>query len=529
MKFSPYIPLVIIFIIVFPYSYQAQDTILITRGAYLQQVTPTSIIIRWRTNIPVNSKVEYGSGLDYDSEVILNKITTEHVINLTNLNPAAKYFYSVGTSSTKLQGDSLNYFYTAPDSGDAPFTRIWVTGDFGVGTSNQSAVRDAFVKLDAVPTNLWLWLGDNAYNSGTDQQYQDYVFNMYPDELKHFPLYPSPGNHDYSERGYNSRASLTTNFPYFDIFTVPQKGEAGGIASRTPKYYSFNYGNIHCISLDSYGASNKPGSPMYNWLVEDLASNNKLWTIIYFHHPPFSKGSHDSDSERELIDIRTHLVPLFETFKVDLVLSGHSHSNERSYFMRGHNGPSYTFDTTMKMSGHISEFVKEFPFEGTVYAVCGTSGQLPGKQMDAPMPCMHFNDFTSNCSMVIDVDKNQLRARFLTSKGIIADEFSIMKDQPSVPATDSTASCEISYHPASGIIYLSMFLHKKSDFSATLHSAMGEKILEMKTLPKPMHEGYQVLPIWIRKKVRYEGTYVVKVTIGNQHFSKRIFVRPEIK
>lgn len=507
----------------------AQDSVFITRGAYLQQVTPSSIIVRWRTNIPVNSKVEFGKDVNYGSEAIRNKSTTEHSVTLSNLAPSMQYFYAVGTTSKRLQGDSLNYFYTAPDSGASSPIRIWVTGDFGVGSSNQSAVKNAYVQLDSVPTNLWLWLGDNAYNSGTDQEYQDYVFNMYPDELKHFPLYPSPGNHDYSERGYNSRASFTTNFPYFDIFTVPQKGEAGGIASGTPKYYSFNYGNIHCISLDSYGASNKPGSPMYKWLVNDLSANKKLWTIIYFHHPPFSKGSHDSDSERELIDMRTHLVPLFETFKVDLVLSGHSHSNERSYFMRGYNGPSYTFDTTMKMSAHVSEFIKEFPHEGTVYAVCGTSGQLPGKQIDAPMPCMHFNDFSSNCSMVIDVDENLLRARFLTSKGIIADEFSIVKNKPSVPASDRSSSCEISYHPASGIIYLSMYVTTKSDFSATLYTSLGEKIIDIKKLPGNLKEGYQLVPIWIRKKVRYEGTYVVKVMIGNQQFSKRIFVRPETK
>ena len=41
------------------------------------------------------------------------------------------------------------------------------------------------------------------------------------------------------------------------IFTMPVDGEAGGVASHNPAFYSFDLGNIHFLSLDSYGGAVK--------------------------------------------------------------------------------------------------------------------------------------------------------------------------------------------------------------------------------------------------------------------------------
>jgi len=34
---------------------------------------------------------------------------------------------------------------------------------------------------------------------------------------------------------------------------------------------------------------------MCEWLRQDLAANHKQWLIAYWHHPPYTKGGHDSD------------------------------------------------------------------------------------------------------------------------------------------------------------------------------------------------------------------------------------------
>src|SRR6188472_4310919 len=79
---------------------------------------------------------------------------------------------------------------------------------------------------------------------------------------------------------FSGRRSVITNpdittVPYFNLFTFPKNGEAGGVPSGTEKYYSFDYGRIHFIALDSMTSSRAPGSPMLTWLQSDLASTTQ--------------------------------------------------------------------------------------------------------------------------------------------------------------------------------------------------------------------------------------------------------------
>lgn len=508
-----------------PSSLNNQPTII--RGPYLQQVTPGSIVIRWRTDIPSKSKVSYGKNLLYGKFALDTASTTEHVVKLNGLEPSTRYYYAIGSDSIYLQGDSLNHFLTAPSVGHFIPTRIWVTGDFGIGSQAQKDVRDSYKNYSSTtPTNLWIWLGDNAYSSGTDQEYQNYVFDIYPEQLKQYPLYPAPGNHDYGNAGYQSASSLTTNFSYFSIFTVPTAAENGGQPSGTPKYYSYNYSNIHFISLDSYGAFNHPGSPMYEWLAKDLSNNTQRWTIVYFHHPPYTKGTHDSDSEIELIDMRTHIIPLLESYKVDLVLSGHSHVNERSYLIQGHYGLSNSFDSSMMLQPATNEFTKQVPYSGTIYGVCGTSGQYVGPAMnDAPMPCMYFNDFTSNCSMVLDVEKDVLIGKYLRADGVILDEFTITKFGPSSNLNSASASCEISYHSGEVSVYLSCFSKVKQSFKAALFDAKGDLVMEFNNLPKEINSGYTVHRLSLSSLKESTAVYFVNVWMGNEKFTKKVLLQ----
>src|SRR5204863_3493213 len=166
-------------------------------------------------------------------------------------------------------------------------------------------VRNAYATYTGTRyTDVWLMLGDNAYDSGTDSEYQSAVFNMYSKMLRQTVLWPTIGNHD-TDQSSNPPSSL----PYYQIFTLPQNGEAGGVASGTEDYYSYDYGNIHFVCLDSMPSSRTPNGAMMTWLKNDVASTTKNWIIAYWHHPPYSKGSHDSDSEGELIEMRQSALP----------------------------------------------------------------------------------------------------------------------------------------------------------------------------------------------------------------------------
>ena len=93
---------------------------------------------------------------------------------------------------------------------------------------------------ELITSDAWILLGDNAYNNGTDAEYQTNFFNIYQNSLtKNHVLWPAPGNHDYAQSAARQADHL---IPYYDMFTLPKNGEAGGVASNTEAFYSYNYG-----------------------------------------------------------------------------------------------------------------------------------------------------------------------------------------------------------------------------------------------------------------------------------------------
>jgi fibronectin type 3 domain-containing protein len=418
---------------------------LLTRGPYLQMGTPSSVRVRWRTDLATNSQVRYGSSPTALTSVVnLPASVTDHEVILTGLTPATRYYYSVGSSSQVIAGgDSTYYFVTSPLVGAATPTRIWILGDSGTANNDARAVRDAYLGYaGSTHTNLWLMLGDNAYTYGTDEDYQYAVFDMYPTMLRKSVLWPTIGNHDTAEV-----PSAPPSLPYFAMFSLPTAGEAGGVASGTEKYYSFDYGNIHFICLDSMVSDRSPTGPMLTWLQNDLESTSQQWIIAYFHHPPYSKGSHDSDVDIELREMRQNALPILEGYGVDLVLSGHSHSYERSFLIDSHYGNSSSFISSMKKDGGngrvdgTGAYDKSSPgiapHEGAVYVVAGSSGLVQPSPLNHPAMYIGLNNLGS---MVLDVTGNRLDAKFLRENGAIGDYFTIIKGAVDAPTTLSATA-----------------------------------------------------------------------------------------
>ncbi len=426
---------------------------LLTRGPYLQMGTPTSIVVRWRTAAATDSVVRYGTEPGaLTATVSLPAATTEHVVTLAQLTPHTRYFYAVGSSGATLAGGNLGHtFTTSPATGSRTATRMWVLGDSGTADANARAVRDAYAAADRTRgTDVWLMLGDNAYPTGTDPQYQAAVFDTYPEMLRQAVLWPTFGNHDAL-----SADSATQTGPYYDAFTLPTQGEAGGAASGTEAYYSFDYGNIHVVCLDSTESDRSPTGPMLTWLVQDLAANHAVWTIAFFHHAPYSKGSHDSDTERELVEMRQYAVPILEAGGVDLVLSGHSHSYERTFLLNGHVGTSSTLAPAQVVDGTsgretVSGAYRKRPGvgPGAVYVTAGSSGQV------APAPLNHAAMVTSQAvlgSLVIDVDGPRLDVTFLGANGETHDAFTLSKHVVAAPAAPRGVTATVTASPGAAL------------------------------------------------------------------------------
>ncbi|MHA4806548.1 purple acid phosphatase family protein [Flavitalea flava] len=423
---------------------------LLLRGPYLQTGTPHSMIIRWRTSILNRGVVRYGlSPQNLDKTVSDNTLATEHILNLEGLQPETKYYYLIGTLKDTLQEGPDNYFMTLPLTGSEGLYRIAAFGDCGNNSVNQRAVRDQVIHyLGNNYMNSWILLGDNAYGTGIDGEYQSGFFNIYKDNLlKKYPLYPAPGNHDYKDRDLTGGVSQKTHeVAYYHNFSMPTKGEAGGTPSHNPSFYSFDLGNIHFLSLDSYGIEEDQYrlydtlGPQVQWVKKDLDANqNKGWIVAYWHHPPYTGGSHNSDSVDELEAIRKNFIRILERYGVDLVLCGHSHDYERSKLMKGHYGMQASFNPGSNLVSNSSGFydgsanscpyIKDSAqgYQGTVYVVSGSAGQLGGHQIGYPHKALPYSDATHGGAAMLEVQGNRLDLKWICADGEIRDRFTMMK------------------------------------------------------------------------------------------------------
>ncbi len=420
---------------------------LVLRGPYLQRGTTTNILVCWRTSTMTNGLVRFGlaaNALTWEAGGF--SPTNNHYVLLTNLAPDTKYFYSIGATDTNLAGGPTHYFVTAPVV--ARPTRIWATGDFGtypVYGTGALAVRDAYYNFTGPRhTDLWLMLGDNAYNYGTDDEYQQAVFPIYPDLLRKTVAWATIGNHE--TYGSNELGHIA----HYDIFKGPKNGEAGGEPSGTLNYYSFDYGNIHFVCLDSEFSDQTPGGAMATWLEQDLSANTKDWLIAFWHSPPYTWGSHNSDNDADttghLKNMREVFVPILEAYGVDLVLSGHSHNYERSFLIDGHYGKSWTLLPSMKKNagsgqpGNTGPYVKPTAGpganQGAVYIVAGSSGFATSRYGHHPAM---YASILSMGSLVLDVDGNRLDGKFVRQTGAINDTFTILKGGPQLTSISVSA------------------------------------------------------------------------------------------
>lgn len=505
----------------------------LTRGPYLTSGTPNGATIRWRTAELTNSQVRWGTSPGNLALANWNlTLTTEHEITLAGCVPNTRYYYSIGTTTEVLAGgDAQHTFVTAPPPGTPKPTRLWIIGDSGTADANAAAVRNAFATYSASrPADLWLMLGDNAYGSGTDAEYQAAVFNMYPAMLRSSVLWPTRGNHDVIHSGANN--------DYYDIFTLPIAGEAGGLASGTEAYYSFDYGDIHFVCLDSEGSNRTVGGAMAMWLRADLAATSRHWVIAFWHHPPYSKGSHDSDdvgdSGGRMQDMRQNMLPILDSAGVDVVLTGHSHSYERSFLLSGHYGLSTTLTGSMIVDGgdgrwngdggYLKPTWGKGPREGSVYAVAGSSGSAGGGSLNHPVMVTSLNQLGS---MVVDISGNRLDARYLDNLGAIRDSFTIVKGavadvgEPPEPGAEGIQG--VSPNPARGPIEIRYHLTRPLESRLVIVDVLGRRVRMIRSGPAPAGRQHDT---WDGRDDRGRqspaGVYFAVLEAGGRQWARRV-------
>ena len=264
-------------------------------GPYPQDIKLNSSVIVWETNInTTNNCVRYGNSPNCELIVYNNHSSKFHTIELFELNSSIKYYYKVISDGFESKVFS---FYTMFDIEDT--IKFVAYGDSrGVWDNwvNASKVSDGIEKAQP---HFVLHTGDLVKNGNYFEQWVD--FFRISEFIHNSTLFPALGNHEY----YSD--------PYFKYFLLLNKNP----------WFSFDNGPVHFVCLDS-NIKNSLRISQFFWLINDLKENEKPFTIVFFHHPPYSSGNHGSTIYLRIIWGR-----IFEHFNVDIIFNGHDHSYER--------------------------------------------------------------------------------------------------------------------------------------------------------------------------------------------------------
>ena len=317
----------------------------VVRRPSLQQMSANRVIVVWATRESGTPAVRINSGstsrmvtgasrLVASSQSGLGFDYYHHEVAIGSLAASTTYSYEATLTGMAVASAS---FRTAPATGTGDISFVAI-GDSGTGSPEQ---RQIAALMAADPTDLMLHAGDIAYgNTGgtgdaTYRTFNDWFFDVYAALLPSRALYTTEGNHD-------SRPSNGNGVAYLDAFTLPTNGASPAYPDHAERYYSFDYGRVHFVVLDTEFAFQDTArrAEQLSWLESDLAGSPQPWKIALFHRSPYSAGvEHGSD-----LAVRNAFGPLFEQYGVQVVVSAHEHDYERTVPTRaGATGTAVTY------------------------------------------------------------------------------------------------------------------------------------------------------------------------------------------
>jgi Icc-related predicted phosphoesterase len=208
-------------------------------------------------------------------------------------------------------------------------------------------------------------------------------YELYQDQVKQItvPVWNVPGNHE--NFGIERQSSLVSS-------KNPLYGRGMYHHYFGPDYYSFNYGGIHFVGINSvefedlfyYGHVD---SMQLEWLKKDLAAIPANMPVVTFNHIPFYSGGlsfntfkeygfdrtvelekgvlqyrHVVSNAREVFDILGH-------YNFALALGGHHHS--RQQFTIVTTSGQVRFEQTAAIIGPSEDGGFQFPSGVTLYHV----------------------------------------------------------------------------------------------------------------------------------------------------------------
>eukprot|EP01025_Chloroclados_australasicus_P016795 TRINITY_DN1856_c0_g1_i1.p1 TRINITY_DN1856_c0_g1~~TRINITY_DN1856_c0_g1_i1.p1 ORF type:complete len:460 (-),score=59.66 TRINITY_DN1856_c0_g1_i1:273-1652(-) len=293
-------------------------------------------------------RVEYYEAGDMCSSPAIDNEFPQFFIHhavMTGLEADTKYEYLLGESDYEYR-----WFNSVPEvSFDTPVTLLAIgdTGQGVVGGDENPGANQTFAYLHKEVDNvdLILHVGDLAYADGDPEGWYAFM-NLIEPVARHVPYMVTIGNHefDYDGDSDNDPSHQTHYQPDWGNFGDDSGGECGvPVIKRFPPvhsdrpdqntlpfWYSYDYGNVHVITLSSEHSLGHP-HPQYTWLKNDLASIVRCrtpWVIVTLHRPMYIPV--DKRDAKVAKHIRHHIEDILIDYEVDLVISGHFHAYYRT-------------------------------------------------------------------------------------------------------------------------------------------------------------------------------------------------------
>lgn len=323
-----------------------------------------------------------------------------HSVTLTGLKPATSYLYRVGGGK---EWSEPHTFTTAAVSG-ANFKFLIFgdsqSGDYGIW---QTTIQQAYqANQDAA---FFINMGD-LVDVGQDYGQWNGWFDAAQGVIDTIPAMPLTGNHETYTPEHQFSLPL--------YFTAQFKLPLNGPAEMKRQVYSFDYGNVHFVMLDSQAGEERELLPAMldsqtAWLEQDLAATDKPWKLVFLHRPPYNnKGNQDNAA------VRDAFVPVFDRYHADIVFSGHDHVYARTHPLYG---------------GEIVDS----PAQGTVYAATGRSGSKTYRNPFAK----EWNEFFYNPLeepnyLTAEIRGNTLTVKAFSQSGELIDFWQISHENMAV-------------------------------------------------------------------------------------------------
>jgi acid phosphatase type 7 len=316
-----------------------------------------------------------------------------HSAEFSNLKPNTKYAYRVG--------DGANWsewfqFQTAP-SQNTPFSFVYF-GDAQNDLRSQWSriIREAY--RESPDTRFMVHAGDLINVAEADDEWGDW-FRAGSFLHSSVTCVPVPGNHEMA-KGENEKRKLSHHWR--PQFALPEMGPVG----LEETCYTFEYANTRIVALNS----NEQIEAQSAWLNGVLAKNRSPWVICTFHHPIYSTAK-DRDNKA----LREAWKPIFDSYRVDLVLTGHDHTYGRT----GLETPSLQDLANVGSGANHAD-----PSTGTVYVVSVSGPKMYSLQKSNIMRRIAED---TQLYQVITIDGDQLKFEARTALGTLYDAFTLTK------------------------------------------------------------------------------------------------------